>query len=51
MMDMLRRFEDAAAEGDDVMAALEEDSDDDDDLAAALDGVDLGEGLTGRAPG
>jgi hypothetical protein len=45
MMGMLRRFEEAAAEGEDVLAALmaEEETDEDDGLAAALEGVDLGE--------
>lgn len=47
MMEMLRRFEDAAAEGDEPLAELEdeegEEEDEDDELAAALDGVDLGE--------
>jgi hypothetical protein len=45
MMEMLRRFEDAAAEGDDALAELEEeegDEDEDDELAAALEGLDLG---------
>ncbi|BEJ11754.1 hypothetical protein CspHIS471_0202140 [Cutaneotrichosporon sp. HIS471] len=42
MLDMLRRFEEGAAEGDDVLAALEAENDEDeDDLAAALEGVDL----------
>lgn len=39
---MLRRFEEAAADGEDAMAALEAEEGDEDDLAAALDGVDLG---------
>jgi hypothetical protein len=43
MLDMLRRFEEGAAEGEDVMAALEAEEEDEDDLAAALDGIDLGE--------
>ncbi|KAL1411161.1 hypothetical protein Q8F55_002111 [Vanrija albida] len=39
---MLRRFEEAAADGEDVLGALQaEEGDDDDALAAALDGVDL----------
>lgn len=49
MLDMLRRFESAAAEGEDSLRALEaewdgaDDGDDDEAaLAAALDGVDLG---------
>lgn len=44
MVDMLRRFEEAAADGDDAMAALEaeEGGDDDDELVNALEGVDLG---------
>ncbi|BEJ04400.1 hypothetical protein CcaverHIS641_0202170 [Cutaneotrichosporon cavernicola] len=42
MLDMLRRFEEGAAEGEDVLAALEAENDEDeDDLAAALEGVDL----------
>lgn len=45
MMDMLRRFEEAAADGEDTIAALEseEGNEDEDELAAALEGVDLGE--------
>lgn len=45
MMEMLRRFEDAAAEGDEALAELEEEEeeDEDDELAAALEGLDLGE--------
>lgn len=49
MLDMLRRFESAAAEGEDSLRALEsewEGNDDGDDdeaaLATALEGVDLG---------
>ncbi|GFZ47135.1 hypothetical protein JCM24511_04878 [Saitozyma sp. JCM 24511] len=44
MMEMLRRFEDAAAEGDEALAELEEEEeeeDEDDELAAALEGLDL----------
>lgn len=43
MLDMLRRFEESAVEGEDALAALDAEEDDDDALATALDGVDLGE--------
>ncbi|CAK9782884.1 hypothetical protein CC85DRAFT_240382 [Cutaneotrichosporon oleaginosum] len=43
MLDMLRRFEESAAEGEDVLASLEVEDEDEDDLVAALEGVDLGE--------
>ncbi len=42
MMDMLRRFEEGAAEGEDALAALESDEEEEDELAKALNGVDLG---------
>lgn len=44
MLDMLRRFEEGAAEGEDVLAELEaEEEEEGDGLAAALEGIDLGE--------
>ena len=42
MMEMLRRFEAAQVDGEDVLAELEE-SDGEEELRAKLDGVDLGQ--------
>ena len=42
MLDMLRRFEQAQAEGDEALSELEREVDAEDELAAALKGVDLG---------
>lgn len=44
MVDMLRRFEEAYADGEDLTAL---DDEEDDDLAKALEGVDLGEHAVG----
>ena len=42
MLDMLRRFEDSQAEGEDSLRALEEDDESEDELERALAGVNLG---------
>jgi len=42
MLDMLRRFEDSQAEGENSLRALEEDVDSEDELERALAGVDIG---------
>lgn len=48
MVDMLRRFEEGAAKDEGWLEQLREDEQED-ELAAALEGVDIGEFLAGRA--
>lgn len=45
MMEMLRRFEQAAAEGDDLAEELDEDEDEEEEeeLRKQLEGIDLGQ--------
>jgi hypothetical protein len=43
MMEMLKRFEDAQAEGEEFIAELDEEDEEEDELQKALDGLDIGE--------
>lgn len=50
MMEMLRRFEEAQLEGEDVDDLLKDEDDEEDELEKALNGVDLGKLLPTELP-